>query len=412
MDSLQKRFLTYVKIDTQSDEHSQTSPSTAKQLVLSHLLEKECYALGLHDISCSDSGIVIATIPATVPHQSPTIVWNSHIDTSPEYSGANVNPIVHHPYNGKDIALPCHPPKTIFVSDNPSLATLIGTTIITTDGTTLLGADDKSGIAVMMATAEHLQAHPEIPHGPIRLCFTVDEEIGRGTDGLDVKSLGGACGYTLDGSGSGIIEIETFSADLAIVTVTGINSHPSEAKAKGMVNAVRILAKYISELPLDHLSPESTEGREGFMHPYAIEGGVAEARLRIILRDFETPKLQEYADFLKFLAEKISLEHPQASIKVVIKRQYRNMRDGMEKEPRVIPFALEAMRAAGIEPQTSVIRGGTDGALMTEKGLPCPNLSSGQHNLHSPLEWTSVTEMQKAVDVLIQLAIIWGKVRP
>lgn len=407
MNPLLERFLRYVKIDTQSNENSTTSPSTAKQLVLSHLLENECRSLGLQQVSCSDNGIVMATIPATVSHETNVIFWNSHVDTSPEYSGAGVNPILHHNYKGGDITLPGDPSKKIFVSENPSLAKLIGTTIITTDGITLLGADDKAGIAVIMTAAEYLQAHPEIPHGPIRLCFTVDEEIGRGIVGLDLTKLDCLCGYTLDSHGAGIIDNETFSADLATVTVSGINSHPSEAKAKGMINAIKILAKYITQLP-SGLSPESTEDREGFVHPYVIEGGVAEARLRILLRDFETPKLAEYAQLLKSLAAQISQEYARAKIEVNIKKQYRNMREGLKKEPRAVTYAMEAMRLAGLEPECHFIRGGTDGALLTEQGLPCPNLSCGQHNPHSPLEWTSLQEMEKAVDVLVQLAVLWG----
>lgn len=409
MSTLLDRFLRYVKIDTQADEKSTTSPSTAKQLNLSRLLEKECRNLGLHDVSCSDNGIVMATIPSTVSHPTEMIFWNSHVDTSPEYSGTNVNPIVHENYKGGDIVLPCTPPKTILVKENPTLSDLIGETIITTDGTTLLGADDKSGIAVIMSAAEYLQAHPEVPHGAIRICFTVDEEIGRGIVGLDLKKLGCKCGYTLDSMASGYLDTETFSADLATVTVTGINSHPSEAKAKGMVNAVRILSKFIARLPTDRLSPETTNERDGFLHPYTIEGGVAEARVKIILRDFETAKLEEYAQLLRKIAKEMAEEYPKAKIDVVIKKQYRNMRDGLEKEPRVIAYALDAIRNAGLEPKRNIIRGGTDGALLTEQGIPCPNLSCGQHNPHSPLEWTSLWEMEKAVEVLVQLAILWGR---
>lgn len=409
MNNLLDRFLRYVKIDTQSNEKSSTAPSTAKQLVLSRLLEKECLSLGLQDVSCADNGIVMATIPSTVSHETPGIFWNSHIDTSPEYSGTNVNPIVHHHYDGKDIILAKDPSRKILVSENPSLKDLAGSTIITTDGTTLLGADDKSGIAVIMTAAEFLQSHPEILHGPIRLCFTVDEEIGRGIEGLDLKKLNSLCGYTLDGQGVGIIDNETFSADLATVTVTGINTHPSEAKAKGMVNAVKILARYLARLPDDSLAPELTEGREGFVHPYMVEGGVAQAHAKIILRDFETQKLEEYANLLRSLAKEISAEYPRAKIEVEVKRQYRNMCDGFQKEPRAVGYAIEAMRAAGLQPQCQSIRGGTDGAHLTEQGIPCPNLSCGQHNFHSPLEWTSLREMEKAVEVLIELAKLWGK---
>jgi tripeptide aminopeptidase len=409
MDTLLERFLRYVKIDTQSNEKSTTSPSTQKQLVLSHLLESECRQLGLDEVSCSENGIVMATIPSTVAHKTETIFWNSHVDTSPEYSGSQVNPLIHEKYDGQDILLPCSPPKKILIAENPSLEKLIGTTVITTDGNTLLGADDKAGIAVIMSTAEYLQSHPEIPHGPIRICFTVDEEIGRGIVGLDFEKLDCTCGYTLDSEGHARVDNETFSADLATVKVRGINSHPSEAKAKGMVNAVRILSQFISCLPLDRSSPEATEEREGFMHPYHIEGGVSEAQVNILLRDFDASKLEEYAHFLRMLALEIWKEHPKSRIEVSIKKQYRNMREGLEKEPRAVAYALEAMRNAGLEPKTHFIRGGTDGALITEQGLPCPNLSCGQHNPHSPLEWASLWEMEKAVEVLIQLAILWGK---
>lgn len=411
MDQLLERFLRYVRIDTQSDERSETSPSTAKQLTLSRMLMEECRELGLADVSIDEHGIVMATVPATVAHAAPTIVWNSHVDTSPEYTAENVQPQVVENYGGGDITLPGDRSKVIRVNDNPVLSDLKGTTIITTDGTTLLGGDDKSGVAVIMTAAAHLLAHPEIPHGPVRVLFTVDEEIGRGIVGLDFEKLGGVCGYTLDSSGSGIVDCETFSADQAVVTVTGINSHPSEAKAKGMVNAVRILSQFIARLPTERLAPEVTAGRDGFMHPYVIEGGVAQAVARIILRDFETPNLKEYADLLESIAADLRHEHPRASIEVLIKKQYRNMRDGLEREPRAVAKAVEAVKAAGLEPKLDIIRGGTDGSLMTERGLPCPNLSCGQHNPHSPLEWASLWEMQKAVEVLVQLAIGWGRER-
>ncbi len=411
MSDLLERFLRYVRIDTQSDESSPTSPSTEKQLTLSRMLADECRQLGFDDVSCADNGIVMATVPATVAHNAPAIVWNSHVDTSPEYTAENVQPVLHENYGGGDITLPGDPAKVIRVDENPSLRNLVGTTVITTDGTTLLGGDDKSGVAVIMTAAAHLKAHPEILHGPVRVCFTVDEEIGRGIDGLDFQKLGGVCGYTLDSSGCGIVDCETFSADQAVVTVTGINSHPSEAKAKGMVNAVRILSQFIARMPTERLAPEVTAGREGFMHPYVIEGGVAQASVRIILRDFDTPKLKEYAGLLESIAADLRREHPRATIDVHIKKQYRNMRDGLEREPRAVAKAVEAVKAAGLEPKLDIIRGGTDGALMTERGLPCPNLSCGQHNPHSPLEWASLWEMEKAVEVLVQLAIAWGRER-
>lgn len=408
MKRLLDRFLRYVRIDTQADENSSSSPSTSKQLELSRLLEEECRELGLDDVSLDTHGIVMATVPATVEHEAPMIVWNAHVDTSPEYSGTGVNPIVHENYDGTDITLPGDPSKVLRVEENPALKKLIGGTIITTDGTTLLGADDKSGIAVIMTAAAQLMANRDIPCGPIRVCFTSDEEIGRGIEGLDFDKLGGMCGYTLDSSGCGRIDSETFSADQATVIVTGVNTHPSEGKGV-MVNAIRILSDFLSRLPTDHLSPETTDGREGFIHPYHVEGGVAEASAKLILRDFETPRLAEQATLLESIADELRKTHPRAEISVNIRKQYRNMRDGLENEPRALAKAIEATRAAGMEPQLDIIRGGTDGSLMTEHGLPTPNLSSGQHNPHSPLEWTSVEEMQKSVDVLIELARLWGQ---
>jgi len=407
MSSLLDRFLRYVQIDTQSDETGTTVPSTLKQLDLCRLLEAECRELGLTDVSLDQFGIVMATVPATVAWRSPTIAYVAHVDTSPETSGTNVKPQVHENYPGGDIVLPGDKSRVIRVADNPALENLIGATIVTTDGTTLLGADDKAGVAVIMSAAAHLIAHPEIPHGPIRLCFTCDEEIGHGVDHLDLAKLGAICAYTLDGDGQGMVDCETFSADQAVVTVTGVNIHPSIGKGK-MVNALRILAEFLARLPSDCLSPETTDGRDGFLHPYHIEGGVAEARVRIILRDFETPKLAEYAALLETIAGELLAKHPRASIEIRIVEQYRNMRDGLTKEPRALSKALEATRAAGLEPVRSIIRGGTDGSRLTALGLPTPNLSTGEHNPHSPLEWTSVEEMQKAVDVLVALAVAWG----
>lgn len=425
MPTLLDRFLRYVRIDTQSNEHSTTVPSTAKQLDLCRLLEAECRELGLADVSLDEFGIVMATLPANVrssalrrdfPPQGgttnaaspPTIAWVAHVDTSPETSGTNVRPVVHANYAGGDIILPGDPSKVIRVDENPALAELIGGTIVTSDGTTLLGADDKAGVAVIMSAAAHLVQHPEIPHGPVRLCFTCDEEIGHGVDHLDLKKLDAICAYTLDGDGQGMVDVETFSADQAIVTVTGVNIHPSIGKGK-LVNAIRILSDFIALLPADRLSPETTDGRDGFLHPYTIEGGVARASVRIILRDFETENLAQYAALLEMIAAELRSQHPRAKIDIKIVEQYRNMRDGLTKEPRAVAKALEATRAAGLEPQQTIIRGGTDGSRLTALGLPTPNLSTGEHNPHSPLEWTSLEEMQRAVDVLVALAQAWGR---
>lgn len=406
--ALLDRFLRYVRLDTRADEASTTVPSTAKQLVLSRMLAEECQDLGLEGIELTPGGTVYATVPATVPHEAPTICWLAHVDTSPEYTAENVRPVVHENYRGGDLVLPGDPSKVIRVSENPDLNRLIGGTVVTTDGTTLLGSDDKSGVAVIMTAAERLLADRTVPHGPIRLCFTCDEEIGRGCDHVDLAKVGAVCGYTLDGDSVGKIDEETFSADLAVVTVEGINTHPSIGKG-AMVNAVRILSAFLAELPTETDSPEVTDGRQGFMHPYHVEGGVAKAEARIILRDFETPRLADYAKRLEGIADGLRGRHPRAKITVATRMQYRNLREGLVKESRAVAFAVEATRAAGVEPKKEIIRGGTDGSRLTEMGLPTPNLSCGQHNPHSPLEWTSVEQMETAVRVLIELAKRWGR---
>lgn len=410
MSLLLERFLRYVRIDTQADETSHSVPSTAKQLDLSRLLVHECEELGLKDVSLDEYGVVMATIPATLGTGVPVIAWLAHVDTSPETTGTNVNPQVIENYRGGDITLPADPSKVIRVEDNPALTGLVGKTLVTTDGTTLLGADDKSGIAVIMSAAAYLMDHPEIPHGEIRICFTCDEEIGRGVDHLDLNKLGAVCAYTLDGDGEGGIDSETFSADQAVVTVTGINIHPSIGKGK-MVNAIRILSELISQLPADRLSPETTADREGFIHPYQMEGGVAQASARMILRDFETPRLAEYAQLLESIAAKLRQKYPRASIQIAIHKQYRNMRDGLSVEPRALPKAISATEAAGLTPNLAIIRGGTDGSRLTELGLPTPNLSTGEHNPHSPLEWTCVEEMENCAKVLVELARVWSTER-
>lgn len=408
--SLRDRFLRYVRLDTQADEASDSVPSTAKQLVLSQLLADECREIGLTDIELTPAGTVYATIPATVSHSAPTICWLAHVDTSPEYSAESITPIVHENYAGGDLILPGDRSKVIRVAENPALDELIGGTIITADGTTLLGADDKAGIAVILTAAEQLLSDRSILHGPIRLCFTCDEEIGRGCDHVDLARIDAVCGYTLDSDGTGRVDVETFSADQAVVTVEGVNTHPSIGRGV-MVNAIRILSSFLAELPVETDSPETTGGREGFLHPYHVEGGVARAEARIILRDFETSKLSDYATLLESIADRLRRRHPKATITVAVRPQYRNMREGLAKEPRAVEFAIEATRHAGIEPRREIIRGGTDGSRLTELGLPTPNLSCGQHNPHSPLEWTSVDEMERAVAVLIELAKRWGQER-
>lgn len=408
MDALLARFLRYVQIDTQADEAAKSYPSTPGQLELGRILTQELQAMGVRDASQDAHGIVMGTLPATQSRPCPVVAWIAHVDTSPETSGRGVKPIVHRNYAGGDIALPGDRSKVIRVADNPELSSLVGKTLITTDGTTLLGADDKAGIAVIMTAAAHLMAHPEIAHGPIRICFTCDEEIGHGVDHLDLKKLGAHVGYTLDGGGTGEIDGETFSADLAVVMISGVNIHPAIAKGR-MINAIRIAGAFLDRMPWKALAPEATSEREGFLHPYKIEGGVASATLRILLRDFDTEKLAEKAKLLQNIAYLLMLEHPGSTIDVKVTPQYRNMAEGLRKEPRALDFAEEAMKRVGLTPKRTIVRGGTDGSRLTELGLPTPNLSCGEHNLHSPLEWTCLEEMDIAARVLVELAQIWGE---
>ncbi len=407
MKAMLERFCRYVKIESMAVEDSGRYPSSDGQFDMARLLTQELQDLGLKDAEMDEHGIVMATLPAT-KSGAPTIAWIAHVDTSPEYTAKNVKPIIHENYDGKDIVLPGDPSKVIKVAETDGLADLKGKTIVTTDGTTLLGADDKAGVTVIMETVAHLLAHPEIEHGPIRICFTCDEEIGHGVDHVDIKKLGALVAYTLDGEGAGGIENETFSADLATVTITGVNIHPGYGKDK-MVNAIRIAGEFIARMPNVGLSPETTSGREGFLHPYVIEGGVPEVKIKILLRDFATPKLAEKRAMLEELAEKLNEEFPKASVKVDVQEQYRNMADWMSKEPRAVELAEKAMKALGLKPEMASIRGGTDGSRLTEQGLPTPNLSTGMHNFHSPLEWACLEEMDAARKILIQLAQEWGK---
>jgi tripeptide aminopeptidase len=410
MTSLLDRFLRYVRVGTTADEKSSTYPSTPGQLVLGRLLADELRALGLRDAAQDDHGIVLATIPATVSHPAPAIAWIAHVDTSPETTGENVRPVVHREYDGRDLSLPGDPTKVLRPADSPELAKLTGKTIVTTDGTTLLGGDDKAGVAVIMEAAAQLVARPEVPHGPIRVCFTCDEEIGKGVEHLALDKLGALVGYTLDGSGVGEIDTETFSADLAVVTIHGTNIHPAIAKGR-MVNAVRLAGLFLERLPRLSQAPEVTDGRDGFLHPYRIEGGVAQTTMQILLRDFNTSRLAQRAELLRGVARTIEAEYPTARVDVQVRPQYRNMADGLVKEPRAVALAQEAMRKAGLEPRLTIVRGGTDGSRLTEMGLPTPNLSTGEHNIHSPLEWVCVEELATAVRVLLELARVWGNER-
>ena len=408
MDTLLDRFLRYVRLDTQANEASTSYPSTPGQLVLGKMLAEELRALGLTDAQQDEHGIVMATVPGNSKKPAPTIAWIAHVDTSPETSGKDVKPIIHRDYDGKEIVLPGNPAKLLRPSEFPELLRCIGKTVITTDGTTLLGSDDKSGVAVIMAAVQELMSRPELPRGPIRIVFTCDEEVGRGVIHVDVAKVGAVVGYTLDGQGEDEIEGETFSADKATVTIRGVNIHPSMGKGK-MINAIRLAGLFIDRLPRQALSPETTEGREGFIHPYHIEGGVAEVTIGLLLRDFITAKLGEEADLLRSIAALLEAEFPGAKIEVSVAKQYRNMADGVAKEPRAMNYAIEAMKRAGFVPKILSIRGGTDGSQLTEKGLPTPNLSTGEHNPHSPLEWTCLEEMQSCVKTLVALAGVWAE---
>ena len=404
-DTLLDRFLRYVRIDTKADEKSTTYPSSPGQLVLGAMLRDELLAMGLKDAIQNEHGLVFATIPGNVPG-APTIAFNAHVDTNPENSGKDVNPQVIRNYPGGDIPLPKNN-KVVRVSENPELNDLVGKTIITTDGTTLLGADDKAGVAVIMEAARILMANPKIPHGPVRVVFTCDEEIGFGVKHLEPSQIGAVVAYTLDGQGSAEIEDETFSADAATVTVTGVNIHPSIGKGR-MVNAVRLAAAFIDRLPKRRMSPETTADREGFIHPLTIEGGVGEVKINLILRSFDTPDLAAQADLLREIGRQVERDYPEAKVQVETRKQYRNMKDGIAKMPQAVTFAAEAVRRAGMEPKHKIIRGGTDGSQLTEKGLPTPNLSTGEHNPHSPLEWTCLEEMEAAVRVVVELCQVWA----
>jgi tripeptide aminopeptidase len=407
VDTLLDRFLRYVKVETTAVEQTDKYPSSPGQLELGKMLLGELRELGIRDAAVDEHGIVMGTVPATV-EGAPTIAWISHMDTSPEFTAKNVKPIVHRNWDGKDIVLPGDPSKVIRVAETRGLAELAGRTLITADGTTLLGADDKAGVAVIMTAAAHLMAHTEIRRGPVRIVFTCDEEVGRGVDKLDLKKIGAACAYTLDGESIGELDNETFSADLAVVTITGRNIHPGLATGK-MVNAIRLVGLFLSRMPWQRLAPETTADRDGFLHPYVIEGGVHEVKVRIILRSFVTAELGDHAKVLRTVADSILVEHPRAKIDIEVKKQYRNMHEALDQEPRAVTLAAEAIRRVGLDPKFQSVRGGTDGSRLSELGLPTPNLAVGMHNFHSPLEFACLEEMETSVKVLIELAQLWGR---
>ena len=400
------RFLRYVRIDTQSDPASLSCPSTAKQKDLALLLVAELREMGIADAHMDEHGYVYATLPANSPKDVPVICFCSHMDTSPDASGTNVNPLVHRNYDGRDLVLPDDPSQVIRMAEHPDLASQIGNDLITASGTTLLGADNKAGIAAIMDAAHFLLAHPEIPHGAIRILFTPDEEIGRGADKVDLQKLGARFAYTIDGETAGSMEDETFSADGAVLTLFGVSAHPGFAKGK-LESAIKIAGEILAALPKDRLSPESTAGREGFIHPVSISGTAEQARIEWIIRDFSTEGLAAHAAELKAIAAQVLEKFPHSRFELEIKEQYRNMKTVLDRHPEVVNYALEAIRRAGMEPLRRSIRGGTDGSRLSFMGLPCPNLFAGEHAFHSRQEWVSVQDMEKAAMTVVHLSQIW-----
>lgn len=401
-----ERFLKYVKIDTQSDPESSAVPTTEKQKDLSRVLVEELLAMGIIDAHLDEFGVVYATIPANSSRNVPPICFCSHVDTSPDCSGANVNPVIHKNYDGRDIVLPQDPAIVIRKSEHEDLQDQIGNDIITADGTTLLGADNKSGVAAIMDAANFLVTHPEIKHGTIKILFTPDEEVGHGVDHVDMKKLGASYGYTIDGETVGTLEDETFSADMVVITINGISVHPGLAKGK-MENAIRIAAAIIAALPADRLSPETTEGKEGFVHPVSITGILEQVTLKFIIRDFHDDGLHEKETWLRGIAEEAIRKFPNSTFDFKVIEQYRNMKVMLDRHPQVAEYAMEAIRRSGYEPKTRSVRGGTDGSRLSFMGMPCPNLFAGEHAFHSKQEWVSVQDMQKAVETIIHLCMIW-----
>ena len=405
--SVLERFLRYVQVDTQSAEHSDTIPSTLKQLVLLDQLAAELKALGLTDVVREEKGYVFATLPATTAKPNvPVIGLIAHVDTSPDASGAGVKPIVHRAWQGEDMVLPDDPTVVLNVRDIPALANQMGNDIVTASGTTLLGADDKAGVAEIVAAVEYLVQHPGIPHGSIRIGFTPDEEVGTGANHFDVKRFGAMCAYTMDGEERGIVDVETFSADSMTITFQGFVTHPGTAKGM-LVNSIKIAAEFVSRLPKDRLSPETTAGREPYVHPIDMDADVDRTSVRFIIRDFDTAGLKVHEAMLEQLARETAARWPGASASVRIEESYRNFKDVLDQHPEIAANAIEAVRRAGVTPREGAIRGGTDGSRLSFMGLPTPNMFTGGHNYHSRLEWVSVQDMEKAVETIVHLCRIW-----
>ncbi|MDX5319546.1 MAG: peptidase T [Bacteroidota bacterium] len=406
--SVAERLMRYAAVYTESDSNSETCPSTERQKDLSRMLVEELKALGIGDADMDENGYVYATIPSNVQVDCPVICFCSHVDTSADVSGENVKPRLHKNYQGQDITYPDDPSLVLRASDHPYLKERIGDDIITASGLTLLGADDKAGVAIIMDLAAYLMANPQVPHGKIRILFTPDEEIGRGVDKVDMKRLAADYGYTLDGGPRGSLEGESFSADGAVATFYGVSAHPGYAKGK-MVNALKVAAHFVDLLPKETWNPETTSGHEGFVHPLHIEGSIEATKVSFIVRDHMTSKLADYEKKLDAYAKQAVANFPGSSYKLEIKEQYRNMKEVLDTVPFVMDLAAEAYRKAGLEPKIESIRGGTDGSRLSFMGLPCPNIFTGEMAIHSKLEYVSVQDMEKATEVLVHLAELWTK---
>lgn len=401
-----ERFLRYVKIDTQSDPESPSIPSTEKQMNLAKVLLEELKAMGIRDAELDEYGYIYATIPSNTSKNVPVLCFCSHMDTSPDCSGANVNPVIHKSYQGGNIQLPNDATQILTPAAHVDLLNQIGNDIVTADGTTLLGADNKAGLAEIMAAAEYLMNHPEVKHGAIRILFTPDEEIGRGVDKVDMKKLGAQYGYTMDGESLGHIESENFSADAVTIAITGVSVHPGFAKGK-MENAIKIASEIITQLPRDICSPESTQGMEGFVHPTSISGSLEQATLKFIIRDFVTGGLKGKEDMLRTITEKVLKNYPNSTYMFKITEQYRNMKEIIDQHPKVIQYADEAVKRSGLKVHLQSIRGGTDGSRLSFMGMPCPNIFAGEHAFHGKQEWVSVQDMQKAAEVVVNICRVW-----
>ena len=402
-----ERFLRYAAIDTRSDERSSSSPSTPGQLVLQRLLVEELRAIGLTDGAVDENGYVMATVPASAGCEgAPTIGFIAHVDTSQEMPADSVRPIVHRVYDGGEIVLPDDAVAPLRPDDVPELRAHIGHDIVTASGLTLLGADDKAGVAAIVAAAEHLMRRPQAPRGRVRLAFTPDEEIGRGADRFDVATFGAVCAYTMDGGGAGELEYESFSADAMTVTFTGFNTHPGYARGR-MINAIKLAAEFLTRLPRDGMSPETTDGYEGFVHPYVMDASVDRTSVRLLIRDFATSALRTREAFVERVAREVVDAAPGSRVEFRVEPSYRNMREVLDRHPLVVQKARDAMRRIGLTPIEKPIRGGTDGSRLSFMGLPTPNLFCGQHNFHSRLEWVCAQEIDKAVEMIVELCRVW-----